>query len=267
MLSFNRYFQPEELPLTPFEQYMQSEFISNPPANLNHTGSAVIPLFETRGAQLTLSRALKNVLDMPWFGLLEKWAGSVCLLHYATEWQWPAESRAACSPDAHHFEWGALTHGSAARPDDRRRQYSAQEKDDSRKNAHRGVAPSIANNWSVCPIRVAERLLNDSVTAQMDRWLAANAPDLSILVYKGDIRDAENQSYLKGDASSPFKGFPIDPRGADATMYNWALTIFEARMREATKKLARRGFSLEAPPPFLSPDCFLASAPDGFLVV
>ena len=266
MFGFHEYYEPEELPPTPIAQSMQSGFLGNPPANRNHTGNAAAPSMPDHKIQGPLPRALKNLMDMPWFGLLDNWAGSMCLLHYATEWPWPSETRAACSPDAELFNWTSLTYGSAALPDKRSHQYSLKEKDASRKNAHKGTYPSPANNWSVCPIRVAERLLNGSVTAQMDRWLTLRAPDLSHLVYERNNPDSSNELVLEGDESSPFRGFPVDSRGADTTMYTWAIAIFKARMREASKNLLMHGYSVKNPPLFLSPDCFLASAPDGFLV-
>jgi len=266
MFGFHEYYIPEEMPLNPVAQSMQSDYLGNPPANRNHTGSTVTPSIPGQKIQGPLPRTLKNLMDMPWFGLLDHWGGSICLLHYVTEWPWPSESRAACSPDAELFNWTSLTYGSAARPDKRTRQYSLKEKGASRKNAHKGAAPSATNGWSVCPIRVAERLLNESVTAQMDRWLTMKAPDLSHLVYERNNPDSRNALFLEGGESSLFTGFTVDPRGADTTMYTWAMTVFEGRMREASKDLSMRKFSFESTPSFLSPDCFLASAPDGFLV-
>jgi len=127
-----------------------------------------------------------------------------------------------------------------------------------------GERPQSFNGWSICPIRAAEKLLNETVTAQMGRWLlAGSAGDFSEKVYQ--TGNMSGQEVMAAGASS-FSGFPVDPRGPDTTAFNWALTVFKARMREASKELAKRGFSREAPPPFLSPDYFSAPAPDGFLV-
>ena len=99
----------------------------------------------------------------------------------------------------------------------------------------------------------------------MDRWLATNAQKLSQKVYR-TTSEISGQEFMEADAPSPFAGFALDSRGPDATMFNWASAMFEARMQQAAQDLARRGFSLQNPPPFLSPDCFSVPAPDGFKI-
>ena len=51
---------------------------------------------------------------MPWFGIQEHWAGSMCLMHHVTKFPWPHESREACGAFAANFDWAKITNGTAA---------------------------------------------------------------------------------------------------------------------------------------------------------
>lgn len=110
-------YQPTDPPFAAPPSAMQMQYIRYAPKNPAHRGSSEAPQIKDASQKNILPGALKNLADMPWFGILENWGGSLCLLHYATEWRWPIETRAVCGADAENFDWEVLTSGPAFNED------------------------------------------------------------------------------------------------------------------------------------------------------
>jgi hypothetical protein len=252
---------------------------AEPPCRLDPGATAVAAgALAMRLEGLVAARALKNVADMPWFGILEHWAGSVCLLHYATEWPWPHEAKGTCGAQAQGWNLSALTLGPAVGLPGP--VVSAAQVAIAARNNHKGYGPVEREGWATCPVRVAERVLDTSATREFSAWLEAFDPALSHACFPPDDHVGDHASdggataprdplpRLAVSPGSPFHGFfADDPRGPDATLYAWAAAAFRERVRAASADLHQRGFSARHLPPFLSPDCFTRVAPDGFLVV
>ena len=307
---------------TPPRSTMQSDWIAGRPATDSHSGTTPVPCAAVsdngRGANeqrinALYGNALKGLADMPWFGLLEHWGGSLCLLHHVTKWTWPFESRKACGVLVDSWDLRNFTKGPAAleqimhMPTGGR---AAEERDRvihlQHSNSHKGSAPSLQNNYSTCPIWVAETLLQDSATHVMSSWLARDFQELSNAVYpltKKELQNMEPSSIvgsthsknrraqrrlglidnyddpapryvlspddgeqITNDPNSPFADLKKDARGPDGTVHDWASAAFHRRMHAAAVVLAKQGYSSRNPPAHLSPDCFDRPAPDGFLV-
>jgi hypothetical protein len=109
----------------------------------------------------------------------------------------------------------------------------------------------------VCPIRIAEAVLaRSSATKLFNEWALEHAPDLIEKYFPEKLTRA----------MSPFDSHTPDPRGKDATIYAWGLSVFERRMQHASEDLSQRGYSVTHVPEFLSPDCFSHLAPNGFAI-
>jgi hypothetical protein len=87
---------------------MQTQYMRYAPKNQAYRGSSEAPQIKDASHENFLPGALKNLADMPWFGILENWGGSLCLLYYSTQFRWPIETRAVCGADAENFDWEVL---------------------------------------------------------------------------------------------------------------------------------------------------------------
>ena len=200
--------------------------LTRPLSNARSIGPTEPPCTSARGAE----GAFKNLADMPWFGILEHWAGSVCLLHYVTRFPWPHEDQRAC---------GSSVAGVS----------------------HFGGSPNKGNGFSTCPVLTGEKLLGQATNKVFTSWLMENHPDLYPHIYEGEVRPKP----LSVQAGSPFHGFNMTSGASvDASLYAWGKAVFEKRMVAASRDLAKQGVSISNVPPFLSPDCFARPAPGGF---
>jgi hypothetical protein len=231
---------------------MLTQALRKEPMNPAHRGGA----FKPSGFDEDVASALKTLHDMPWFGIKEHWGGSLCLLHYATGFGWPHESLQACGPSIQVIPNHAnMTSGSAK--NDSPPQWEEVQHFHNAINGHKGQGPDIGNSWSVCPIRIAEAVLaRSSATKLFSEWALEHAPALVEKIFPEKLTRA----------MSPFDSHAPDPRGKDATVYAWGLSVFERRMQHASEDLSLRGYSFTNVPEFLSPDCFSHFSPNGFAI-
>ena len=252
------------------------------------------------GMQVTAG-ALGTLASMPWFGLLERWVGSVCLFHYATEWPWPNETAASCgsgpssAPALEELKHEAFTGHWGRKP-------GARSKSGDR------AADDSGESWSACPVRAAERYLERSPVRSFAQWAKEHDPDVVRLLFEkptlpsftggkqlsaataskpssasssaSSIKPTERrkEARLSAQVGSPFEGLlgggvfgdQNFSHGPDAVLYGWAEAAFARRVEAAALDLRRRGICLSADgstvrmPPFLSSECFARPPPDGF---
>ena len=241
-----------------------TRWFSHLPNSPLHLGTTPLP-HPLPGVQgKNVASALKNIADMPWFGVLNHWAGSMCLLHFVTEWRWPSEKRSACGGLAPAINFTALTRGPAMSEAEVYGRTKTSNYQLTKLRGHQGMEPSKLNGNSSCPIHAAEMMLKTSTTRVFSEWILEDIPELVSFLLPTSSPSDENVVSL--DPSSPFCNLIVDSRGADATLTAWVENAFDYRMRDAARALAEKGYSATNWPSFLSPDCFTKPAPDGFLV-
>ena len=213
-----------------------------------------------RDGHRIIAHAAHTLIQMPWFGIHEHWAASLCLLHSVTKWPWPYEHQAACGgSDVQSWNFSSYTKGPAALAKSKKSSSDKKTKKPLGSQSHMGSSPSRQNNMACCPIRVAEKMVEFSATRSLMLWLDRKFQNISEMIDNASQRPRLLSNKPYGENYSGLF-FGLNPAAHanddDETVISWAESIFRYRFSQEARNLAREGYSSDNVPPYLSPDCF-----------
>lgn len=192
-----------------------------------------------RGAQQTLG-------EMPWFGHSRSWVGSVCLYHHLRKIPFPNQDARVCpgprneTADGNAKSYSTITSPAKWCGDGLETGCSS-----GRRLEGRGTEPQVTNGYSVCPIELAEAVVEAS-GARRAIGTAHRFPELL----------AALQPHLDGS--------PGTRTMAESALEVYADEIFIRRVAMAAKELHDAGASIENVPAHLTAACFARPPPMGF---